>query len=286
MTDVITLPGTGAGVEGPHGGPAAEHHAEGEPTGFLKWITTTDHKVIGKSYMVTSIIMFFLAGLMAMVIRAQLATPNSSLLSFHVYNEMFTMHGSLMLYLFAGPFAFGGLANYIVPLQVGAPDMAFPRLNALSYWLYLGGSITMMMGFLTAGGAADFGWVAYAPLSNAVNSPGAGPDIWIVALVLTGFSAIFTGGQPDRHDLLPPRPRHDDVPDADLHLEHAGHRDPHPDRVPGAHGRRGDAVLRPTFRHPHLLGPRWGGPGPLADTSSGSSAIRRSTSWPCPTSAS
>ncbi len=192
MTDVITLPGTGAGVEGPHGGPAAEHHAEGEPTGFLKWITTTDHKVIGMSYMVTSIIMFYLAGLMAMVIRAQLVTPNSSLLSFHVYNEMFTMHGSLMLYLFAGPFAFGGLANYIVPLQVGAPDMAFPRLNALSYWLYLGGSITMLMGFLTAGGAADFGWVAYAPLSNAVNSPGAGPDVWILSLALTGFSAIFT----------------------------------------------------------------------------------------------
>ena len=103
------------------------------------------------------------------------------------------MHGSLMLYLFAGPFAFGGLANYIVPLQVGAPDMAFPRLNALSYWLYLGGSITMMSGFLVAGGAASFGWVAYAPLSNATNSPGAGADLWLMALALTGFSAIFTG---------------------------------------------------------------------------------------------
>ena len=103
------------------------------------------------------------------------------------------MHGSLMLYLFAGPFAFGGLANYIVPLQVGAPDMAFPRLNALSYWLYLGGSITMMSGFLVAGGAASFGWVSYAPLSNATNSPGAGADLWLMALALTGFSAIFTG---------------------------------------------------------------------------------------------
>ena len=114
-------------------------------------------------------------------------------MSFQTYNELFTMHGSLMLYLFAGPFAFGGLANYIVPLQVGAPDMAFPRLNALSYWLYLGGSITMMSGFLVAGGAASFGWVAYAPLSNATNSPGAGADLWLMALALTGFSAIFTG---------------------------------------------------------------------------------------------
>jgi len=98
-----------------------------------------------------------------------------------------------MLYLFAGPFAFGGLANYIVPLQVGAPDMAFPRLNALSYWLYLTGSITMLMGFLVAGGAAQFGWVFYAPLSSATYSPGAGPDVFLMGIALTGFSAIFTG---------------------------------------------------------------------------------------------
>ena len=81
------------------------------------------------------------------------------------------MHGSVMIYLFAGPFAFGGLANIIVPIQIGAPDMAFPRLNALSYWLYLTGAITMLMGFFTAGGAANFGWVAYAPLSNSHQHP-------------------------------------------------------------------------------------------------------------------
>src|SRR5271163_1528039 len=103
------------------------------------------------------------------------------------------MHGILMLYLFAGPVAFGGLANYVVPLQIGAPDMAFPRLNALSYWLYLTGSITMLMTFFVAGGAAQFGWVAYAPLSNSLNTPGAGADLWIGGLLLTGFSAIFTG---------------------------------------------------------------------------------------------
>ena len=92
----------------------------------------------------------------------QLASPTSSLVNFQTYNELFTMHGSLMLYLFAGPFAFGGLANYIVPLQVGAPDMAYPRLNALSYWLYLGGASMMTLSFVVAGGAASFGWVAYA----------------------------------------------------------------------------------------------------------------------------
>ena len=168
-----------------------EHH-EG-PTGLLKWLTSTDHKLIGMNYMVTSLIMFFLAGIMALLLRTQLASPDSSFLSFQQYNALFTMHGSLMLYLFAGPFAFGGLANYILPLQIGAPDMAFPRLNALSYWLYLGGSITMLLGFLVAGGAAAYGWVAYAPLSTVQFAPGSAPDLWILGIALTGFSAIFTG---------------------------------------------------------------------------------------------
>src|SRR5579864_2778426 len=172
-----------------HEEPEHEHG----PSGILKWLTSTDHKIIGKSYLITSFFFFCLAGVMAMIMRTQLAQPDSTIVSQHTFNELFTMHGSLMLYLFAGPFAFGGLANYIVPLQVGAPDMAFPRLNALSYWLYLTGGLTMIGGFLTVGGAADFGWVAYAPLSDAVNSPGAGPDMWIIALLLTGFSAIFTG---------------------------------------------------------------------------------------------
>ena len=196
MTDVITPPLTGSGIRGPEvieADPHHDHHEEHGPTGVLKWLTSTDHKVIGMSYMITSLVLFYIAGIMALVMRLQLSSPHASLVSFAQYNELFTMHGSLMLYLFAGPFAFGGLANYIVPLQVGAPDMAFPRLNALSYWLYLTGSITMMMGFLVAGGAASFGWVAYAPLSNATNSPGLGGDIWIMALILTGFSAIFTG---------------------------------------------------------------------------------------------
>jgi len=195
MTDVITPVDIGVGIAPPlvtedH---VSHDHAEHGPSGILKWLTSTDHKVIGMSYMITSLALFYVAGLMALVLRLQLTSPNGAVVSFQQYNELFTAHGSLMLYLFAGPFAFGGLANYIVPLQVGAPDMAFPRLNALSYWLYLTGSITMMLGFLVAGGAASFGWVAYAPLSSATNSPGAGGDIWIMALILTGFSAIFTG---------------------------------------------------------------------------------------------
>ncbi len=185
MTDVIVPQVVGEDYAHPH----EEHGA----TGLMKWITTTDHKVIGMSYMITAIALFYIAGLLALGIRVQLTTPHGTFISFQQFNELFTMHGSIMLYLFAGPFAFGGLANYIVPLQVGAPDMAFPRLNALSYWLYLGGSIMMLMGFVVAGGAASFGWVAYAPLSTATYTPGSGQDLWIMALVLTGFSAIFTG---------------------------------------------------------------------------------------------
>jgi cytochrome c oxidase subunit 1 len=147
MTDVLEAP-VAAGAH--HGAEVDDHHG---PTGFLKWITSTDHKVIGMSYTVTSVIMMIIGGIFAELIRAQLSTPNGTLVSLAQYNELFTMHGSVMIYLFIGPFAFGALANIIVPIQIGAPDMAFPRLNALSYWLYLTGSITMLSGFFVAGGA-------------------------------------------------------------------------------------------------------------------------------------
>jgi cytochrome c oxidase subunit 1 len=107
------------------------------------------------------------------------------------YNEMFTMHGSIMLFLFLGPFAFG-LANYFVPLHIGARDMAFPRLNALSYWFYVFGGVTMVSGFLTSDGGADFGWTGYTPLSSIVRSPGIGADLWIIGVALTGISGILT----------------------------------------------------------------------------------------------
>jgi cytochrome c oxidase subunit 1 len=197
MTDLIERPVV-AEPEAPGGGDADHrddggHHDHHGPTGILKWLTSTDHKVIGMSYTVTSILMMIIGGAFAEIVRAQLVSPTSTLVSFAQYNELFTMHGSVMIYLFVGPFAFAGLANYLIPLQIGAPDMAFPRLNAMSYWLYLSGSIIMLSGFLTAGGAANFGWVGYAPLSNAANSPGSGADLWIGALLLTGFSAIFSG---------------------------------------------------------------------------------------------
>ena len=161
------------------------------PTGVVGWLTTADHKKIGIMYMVTAFCFFLLAGLLAEGMRTQLASPNNTFVSEATYNQWFTMHGSIMMFLFAGPFAFG-LANYLVPLHIGAPDMAFPRFNALSYWLYLGGGLIMVSGFLTSRGAANFGWFAYAPLNEAIHSPGPGADLWIVGVALTGFSGIFT----------------------------------------------------------------------------------------------
>jgi cytochrome c oxidase subunit 1 len=161
------------------------------PRGLLGWVTTADHKKIGLMYMVTAILFFLVGGLLAEGMRTQLAVPNNNFAGLNTYNEWFTLHGTIMIFLFAGPFAFG-LANYLVPLQIGAPDMAFPRLNALSYWLYLGGGLITVSGFLTSTGAANFGWFAYAPLTEAIHSPGPGADLWIVGVALTGFSGIFT----------------------------------------------------------------------------------------------
>jgi cytochrome c oxidase subunit I len=170
--------------------PAAQAHPPRHNAGILRWVTSTDHKVIGLSYITTSILFFLVGGVLALVMRTQLARPDQNLVSPETYNEFFTMHGSIMIYLFVVPLAFG-IANYIVPLQIGAPDVAFPRLNALAYWLYLFGGLAMISGFLTASGAANFGWFAYAPLSGATYAPGAGPDLWIVGVTVTSTAGVL-----------------------------------------------------------------------------------------------
>jgi cytochrome c oxidase subunit 1 len=154
------------------------------------WVTTTDHKKIGILYGVTALAFFVAGGVLALLVRSELARPGLQLMDRSTYNEVFTMHGSIMMFLFATPivFAFG---NYLVPLQIGAPDVAFPRLNALSYWLFLGGGLTMVAGFLTSRGAANFGWFSYAPLSNGAYSPGTGNDLWLIGVILTGTGTIL-----------------------------------------------------------------------------------------------
>ncbi len=157
---------------------------------FTRLLRTTDAKQIGIMYMVTSFAFFLIGGLMAMLMRAELARPGLQFLTPEQYNQLFTMHGTIMLLLFATPIVFA-FANYMVPLQIGAPDVSFPRLNALAYWLYLFGGAIVLLGFITPGGAADFGWFAYAPLNSAINSPGLGADMWIVGLVISGLGTIF-----------------------------------------------------------------------------------------------
>ncbi len=153
-------------------------------------LTTTNHKTIGLLYLCTSFAFFLFAGAMAMIIRAELAQPGLQAVSPEQYNQLFTMHGTIMMFLFAPPAAFG-FTNYIMPLQIGSPDMSFPRLNAFSYWLYLFGALTVAAGFLTPSGAASFGWFAYAPLNDAIHSPGLGADLWIVGLAISGLGTIL-----------------------------------------------------------------------------------------------
>ncbi|MFF2546022.1 cytochrome c oxidase subunit I [Kitasatospora sp. NPDC058063] len=157
---------------------------------LLRWLFTTDHKVIGNLYLATAFGFFLVGGVLALLMRAQLMGPDTGLLSNERYNQLFTMHGTIMLLLFATP-TFAGFANAIMPLQIGSPDVAFPRLNAFTYWAFLLGGLMVLSGFLTTGGAPSFGWFAYAPLNGPLFSPGAGGDLWAFGLVVAGLGTIL-----------------------------------------------------------------------------------------------
>jgi len=157
------------------------------------WLTTTDHKKIGIMYLVNSYFWFGVAGLLAVFIRAELAEPGTQFFGEERYNQLFTMHGTTMIFLFIIPIL-AGFGNYIVPLQIGALDMAFPRVNALSFWMLPLAGITLYSSYLL-GGPADAGWTQYAPLSEGIGAQGnsIGIDLWIVALLLVGTSSILGG---------------------------------------------------------------------------------------------
>ena len=151
------------------------------------WLVTVDHKRIGILYVATCGVFFLLAGVLALLIRTQLAQANADVLTRDAYNEVVTIHGTAMVFLVVVP-VLAGLGNFLVPLMIGAPDMAFPRLNALSYWLFLFGGLVLMLSFFASGGAARSGWTSYPPLS--VNSPGNGQDLWILALHILTISSM------------------------------------------------------------------------------------------------
>lgn len=165
-----------------------EHRRGGK---FFQLLTTTDHKLIGMMYMGMAFAFFCFGGVLALMIRAELWEPGLQVVvSKDQYNQLFTMHGTIMLLMFGTPL-FNGFANYLVPLQIGAVDMAFPRLNMFAFWLTLFGSLIAVGGFLTPQGAASFGWFAYAPLSDTTFSPGLGGDLWVFGLALQGFGTIL-----------------------------------------------------------------------------------------------
>ncbi len=153
------------------------------------WLTTTDHKRIGILYVATSLLFFVVAGVLSLLMRAQLARPDLDIVTGDKYNELFTVHGTAMVFLFIVPIL-TGLANYVVPLMIGARDMAFPRLNALSYWLFVLGGIVLFGSFLAKGGAASAGWTGYPPLSERAFSGGNGVDLWILSLHLLSLSSL------------------------------------------------------------------------------------------------
>ena len=172
--------------------------------------------------MVNSYFLFGVAGLLAVFIRAELAQPGTQFFGEERYNQLFTMHGTTMIFLFVIPML-AGFGNYIVPLQIGALDMAFPRVNALSFWMLPLAGLVLYSSYLL-GGAADAGWTQYAPLSEGVGTQGdaIGIDLWIVGLLLVGTASHPWRGQLHHHDLQDARAGHDDVPDAAVHLDHAG----------------------------------------------------------------
>ena len=161
--------------------------------GSLAWkmLTTTDHKMLGLMYIIMAFCFFFLGGFMALLIRAELFSPGLQYLSNEQFNQLFTMHGTVMLLLYGTPVVWG-FANYVMPLQIGAPDVAFPRLNAFGFWLTAVGGILMLSGFFTPGGAADFGWTMYSPLSDSIHSPGVGSDMWILGVGVGGIGTIVS----------------------------------------------------------------------------------------------
>jgi cytochrome c oxidase subunit 1 len=158
-------------------------------TTLYEWLTTTDHKKIGILYTISSFIFLGVGGSLALFVRAELAQPGLQFLTESTYNQMFTMHASVMIFWVIIPFL-AAIGNYVVPLMIGAPDMAFPRINALSFWMVPFSGLVVVSGFLL-GGAADAGWTAYPPVSSIKFSPGPGMNLWIVAVMLVGTSSIL-----------------------------------------------------------------------------------------------
>ena len=164
-------------------------HEAKEYSGLLAWLLTTDHKKIGIMYLIFTILFFFSGGVLALLVRLQLAWTHTGFLSQYEYNQFFTMHASTMLFLFVIPVG-AGFGNYLLPLMIGAKDMAYPRINALSLWLIPLAAIIMYSSFFVEGGSASSGWTEYPPLTTDTFMPGKGTDLWILGVQILGISSV------------------------------------------------------------------------------------------------
>jgi cytochrome c oxidase subunit 1 len=153
------------------------------------WVTTTDHKRIGLLYLFATMGFFVIGGVMALLIRTQLAQPNNTLLTASQYDQLFTMHGTTMIFLFVIP-VWGAFGNFMLPLMIGAKDMAFPRINAFAFWLIPAGGMVMYSGFFF-GGSASAGWTGYVPLVEKLYSPQIGQDLWSEGILILGISSVM-----------------------------------------------------------------------------------------------
>ncbi|HZE04928.1 MAG TPA: cbb3-type cytochrome c oxidase subunit I, partial [Solirubrobacteraceae bacterium] len=158
--------------------------------GLVGWLTSTDHKRIGINTGAAALFFFLLGGLMALTIRAQISQPNNHIVSDHVYTELFTMHGSTMIYLFVTPMALA-LCMYLVPLQIGAASLAGARVALMGFWIYLIGGLTMESGWLTVGGAGRSGWFSYVPLSETPWTQGQGMNLWVIGVIMAVTGVIL-----------------------------------------------------------------------------------------------
>ena len=232
------------------------------PTGIWNWITTIDHKKIGILYGVTAFILFLTGGIEALLMRIQLAGPEQDIISAEIFNQLFTMHGTTMIFLAIMPLS-AAFFNYVIPLQIGARDVAFPRLNAFSYWTFLAGAIILKISWFT-GGATNAGWFGYAPLTSVQQNPGTGIDYWIVSLQVFGHRVTGRVVQFHGHHHQHEGAGHVLHASSAVHLDDVYHEHPDCSCIPGHHGRSNRIVLRPQLRH-ELLQRRAGRrPGTLA----------------------